>query len=54
MHAPPGGAHHHVSTEHLPRYLAEFDYRYSTHYVTDSQRMRGLIAQTGGRRLTYK
>ncbi len=48
------GTHHHVSTEHLPRYLAEFDFRASTHYVNDSTRMRGLIAQTGGRRLTYK
>lgn len=48
------GTHHHVSTEHLPRYLAEFDYRASTHFSTDSQRMRGLIDQTGGRRLTYK
>lgn len=24
------GTHHHVSVEHLPRYLAEFDYRHST------------------------
>ena len=48
------GTHHHVSTEHLPRYLAEFDFRASSHYVDDSVRMRGVIAQTGGRRLTYK
>ncbi len=48
------GTHHHVSTEHLHRYLAEFDFRASSHYVDDSTRMRSLIAQTGGRRLTYK
>jgi len=24
------GTHHHVSPEHLHRYLAEFDFRYST------------------------
>jgi hypothetical protein len=24
------GTHHHVSREHLNRYLAEFDFRYST------------------------
>jgi transposase-like protein len=48
------GTHHHVSTEHLPRYLAEFDHRAGTHYVDDSQRMRRLLAQTSGRRLTYK
>ncbi len=48
------GTHHHVSTEHLPRYLAEFDYRYSTRGLTDDLRMRGLVQQTGGRRLSYK
>jgi transposase-like protein len=48
------GTHHHVSREHLARYLAEFDYRASTHFITDSERMRGLMTQTGGRRLTYK
>lgn len=48
------GTHHHVSVEHLDRYLAEFDYRYSTRTLSDSERMVGLIEQTGGRRLSYK
>ena len=48
------GTHHHVSVEHLPRYLAEFDFRATTHDATDSQRMRTLMDRTGGRRLTYK
>jgi transposase-like protein len=48
------GTHHHVSTEHLPRYLAEFDYRYSTRELSDSARTRRLMGQVGGRRLTYK
>ncbi len=48
------GTHHHVSVEHLPRYLAEFDYRYSTRNVTDSDRMVGLVQNTAGRRLTYR
>lgn len=48
------GTHHHVSREHLPRYLAEFDFRYSTRKMTDSDRMRRLIEQTEGRRLSYK
>lgn len=48
------GTHHHVSTEHLGRYLAEFDFRYSTCHISDSQRMRSLMTRTGGRRLTYK
>ena len=48
------GTHHHVSVEHLPRYLAEFDFRYSTRKLTDTARMSRLMGQTGGRRLTYK
>jgi transposase-like protein len=48
------GTHHHVSVEHLPRYLAEFDFRYNSCKVDDSERMRKVIAGTGARRLTYK
>lgn len=48
------GTHHHVSVEHLPRYLAEFDYRHSTRTMSDTARMRDLMARTGGRRLTYR
>ncbi len=48
------GTHHHVSVEHLPRYLAEFDYRYNTRKLTDSGRMQRMIDQSAGRRLTYK
>ena len=48
------GTHHRVSVEHLPRYLAEFDYRYSTRKLSDRQRMLRLMGQVEGRRLTYK
>lgn len=48
------GTQHHVSAEHLPRYLAEFDFRASTCDMDDSQRMRLLMTETGARRLTYK
>ncbi|MDT0264568.1 transposase [Jatrophihabitans lederbergiae] len=48
------GTHHHVSKEHLPRYLAHFDFMYSTHKQTDSERMRQLLGQVSGRRLTYR
>jgi transposase-like protein len=48
------GTHHHISKEHLPRYLAEFDFRYSTRRLTDTQRMARLMGQTAGRRLSYK
>jgi transposase-like protein len=48
------GTHHHVSREHLQRYITEHDFRYSTRDISDSERMRRLVSQTGGRRLTYK
>lgn len=48
------GTHHHVSVEHLPRYLAQFDFMYSYCHDTDSARMRRLLGQVAGRRLTYK
>jgi len=47
------GTHHHVSQEHLHRYLAEFDFRYSTRKVHDWTRM-DLLIQQANRRLTYK
>ncbi|HUY30381.1 MAG TPA: IS1595 family transposase [Acidimicrobiales bacterium] len=48
------GTHHHVSVEHLPRYLAEFDFRYSTCDMTDTQRMDRLMGKVAGKRLTYR
>jgi transposase-like protein len=48
------GTHHHVSVEHLPRYLAEFDFRYSTCKMQDSERLQMMVNQTAGRRLSYK
>jgi len=48
------GTHHAVSVEHLPRYLAEFDFRYSTCKETDTERVGRLVGQVGGRRLTYR
>ena len=47
-HPPPRVA------EHLRRYLAEFDFRYSTRKLSDTARMRLLMGRTGGRRLTYR
>jgi hypothetical protein len=48
------GTHHHVSTRHLPRYLAEFDFRYTHRKLSDSARTYKLMEQVGGKRLTYK
>lgn len=48
------GTYHHVSVEHLHRYLAEFDYRHTTRRVSDAARMRAMVERSAGRRLTYK
>lgn len=48
------GTHHHVSSEHLHRYLAEFDFRYTTRTMTDTARMNVFMGRVGGKRLTYK
>ena len=43
------GTHHHVSREHLHRYVAEFDFRFSTCKQTDTERMAGVIGRRGHR-----
>lgn len=48
------GTHHAVSREHLDRYLAEFDFRYSTRKINDSERLRIVMGNTGNRRLSYR
>ncbi len=48
------GTHHHVSREHLGRYLAQFDWLYTHCKATDSERMRTLLGSVEGRRLTYR
>jgi hypothetical protein len=48
------GTHHHVSVEHLQRYLNQFSWLYTHCKATDSQRMRTLLGNIEGRRLTYK
>jgi transposase-like protein len=48
------GTHHHVSREHLDRYLAEFTFRHSTRDLSDTDRMTRLMGRTGNRRLLYK
>jgi hypothetical protein len=48
------GTHHRISLEHLPRYLAEFDYPYSTRELKDSARVDDLLNRVAGRRLAYK
>jgi hypothetical protein len=40
---------HNISEAHLPRYLAEFDFRANTRDMTDSERADSLIASARGK-----
>lgn len=46
------GTHIHVNPKHLHRYVNEFDYRYSTCEMNDTQRMADLLTRIEAR-LTY-
>ena len=48
------GVYHHVSEQHLDRYLAEFGFRYDNRKIDDAVRCGLAIEQTKGKRLTYK
>ena len=52
-----GWYYHHVSGEHLKRYLAEFDFRYNNREglgIGDRERMAKSISGIVGKRLTYR
>jgi transposase-like protein len=51
------GTYHHVSQQHLKRYLAEFDFRYNERSalgVNDKERAARLLKGIVGKRLTYR
>lgn len=51
------GVYHHVSEQHLKRYLAEFDFRYNERValgVDDVERTMKALLGIQGKRLTYK
>ena len=51
------GVYHHVSEQHLKRYLAEFDFRYNQRSalgVSDEMRADNLVRGIIGKRLTYR
>jgi len=48
------GTFHHISKQHLHRYLSEFDFRYNARKITDGERALLAIRGTEGKRLTYK
>ena len=47
------GTYHHVSAEHLKRYVGEFDFRYNNREVGDSERANIAMKGIEGKRLTY-
>jgi transposase-like protein len=51
------GTYHHISQEHLKRYLCEFDFRYNERSalgVSDRERTEKMLAGVVGKRLTYR
>jgi transposase-like protein len=51
------GTYHHVSQQHLKRYLAEFDFRYNNRSgvgVEDGERAAKALKGIEGKRLTYR
>src|SRR4051794_28874020 len=51
------GVYHHVSEEHLKRYLAEFDFRHNNRAklgINDSERTAKAVRGAVGKRLTYR
>ncbi|TAH34560.1 MAG: IS1595 family transposase [Planctomycetota bacterium] len=47
------GTFHSISRKHLPRYLAEFEFRYNTRKLSDSERVGIAIRKAQGKRLLY-
>ena len=48
------GVYQHCKSNHLQRYLHEFDFRYNTKDNTDNERTALLLERAEGKRLTYK
>ena len=48
------GTFHSISEAHLPRYLAEFDFRYNHRGVSDVERAEATLKGAAGKRLAYR
>jgi transposase-like protein len=48
------GTHHSISEAHLPRYLAEWDFKWNTRKMTDGERAAEALSGMEGKRLTYR
>jgi hypothetical protein len=47
------GTFHHISTQHLAKYVAEFDHRWNTRHDSDTARTQSGLKKSRGKRLTY-
>jgi transposase-like protein len=48
------GTFHHISAQHLPLYLAEFEHRHNCQKMTDGERTDFGLTKAAGKRLIYK
>ncbi len=48
------GVYQHCKSNHLKRYLCEFDFCYNTKEIVDSERAEAVLAGIMGKRLTYR
>lgn len=48
------GIYHHISEQHLEKYLSEFTFRYNRRIVSDLERADMLLAGIVGKRLMYR
>ena len=48
------GTHHSISEAHLPRYLAEWDFKWNTRKISDGERAAIALEGIEGKRLTYR
>jgi transposase-like protein len=48
------GTHHSISEAHLPRYLAEWDFKFNARKISDGERAAIALKGIEGKRLTYR
>ncbi len=48
------GIYQHCGSQHLKRYLGEFDFRYNHRHIDDMERTNVALRGITGKRLTYR